>query len=110
MHRTIPVASTALLLLVCTHAEAGRIYGGLQIQNQAVPAGTALQIHCDGDNYNGTVKKHGRYSIDIPKQGPCTLSLPSYGGVSTRIISFREATRYNFQITRVNGDYRLRRR
>lgn len=110
MYRPIPVASAALLLLVCANTEAGRIYGGLQIQNQAVPAGTALQINCDGTNYQGSVREHGRYSVDIPRQGPCTLILPSYGGASTRIISFREATRYNFQITRANGTYRLRRR
>lgn len=110
MNRLANAASTALFFLTCANAQAGRIYGGLQVQNQAVPSGTALQINCGGTTYSGTVKQHGRYSIDVSKQGPCTLNLPAYAGASIRLISFREATRYNFQITRANGSYRLRRK
>jgi hypothetical protein len=99
-----------VLMTAMATAEAGRIYGSLQIDGKAVPTGTEIVINCAGQSYTTKVQEHGRYSINVGKQGTCSFSVAGYAGASTDVDSYAEATRYNFLISRSGNSYRMKRK
>jgi len=98
-----------VLMTAMATAEAGRIYGSLQIDGQAVPTGTQIVINCSGQSYPTKVQKHGRYSVNVNKQGTCSFSVAGYTGASTNVDSYNEATRYNFLIKRSGSSFSIKR-
>jgi len=93
-----------VLLLVAAGAHAGKIYGSLQVDGKAVPEGTQVQVNCSGRAYPPVkVGSHGRYSINIDQNGPCSLSVAGYAGASIQVISYDQPTRYNLLLKR-DGD------
>ena len=91
-------------------AEAGRIYGSLQIDGQAVAKGTKIVIDCSGKSDDTEVQEHGRYSLNVARQGTCTFSIDGYTGALIDIVSYAEATRYNFAISRNGNVFTVRRK
>jgi len=98
-----------VLMTAMATAEAGRIYGSLQIDGQAVAEGTQVVVNCSGKSYKTEVQKHGRYSVNVGKEGTCSFSVAGYAGVSTDVDSYKEATRYNFLIKRSGSKYSIKR-
>ncbi|WP_455218905.1 hypothetical protein [Kaarinaea lacus] len=98
-----------VLMVVMTTAEAGRIYGSLQIDGQAVAKGTQVVINCSGKPYQSNVQNHGRYSVNVDRQGACTFSVAGFKGASIDVNSYAEATRYNFIIKRSGNRYSIQR-
>ena len=95
------------LVLVTSIAEAGRVYGSLQVDGKAAPLGTELVFQCPDKSYPTTVGKHGRYSVSIGVEGACTLTVKGYENASIDIVSYKDATRYNFLLSRSGGVYKL---
>lgn len=104
------LALFVVLVSVMASAEAGRIYGGLQIDGQAVAKGTKIVIDCSGTLYDTVVQEHGRYSLNIGRRGTCTFSIDGYTGALIDIVSYAEATRYNFAISRNGNIYTMKRK
>lgn len=104
------IITLVALLLAASAAEAGKIYGSLQIDGQAVIQGTRVSINCAGTDYTAEVGDHGRYSVNVEMEGPCSLSIAGYAGASAKIISYKEATRYNFLLTRSGNGYNMQRK
>lgn len=87
-----------ILLFISPQVNAGKIYGALQINGEAVSTHSTVTIKCGATSYQAKVQKYGRYSINVIKEGPCTMTLtiPGQGSASASIVSYHEATRYNF--------------
>lgn len=100
----------AVLLAAMSTAEAGKIYGSLQVDGQAVAPGTQVNINCAGTTYSAAVGDHGRYSVHAEREGSCSISIVGYAGASAKIISYQEATRYNFLLTRSGNGYSMQRK
>ena len=100
----------AVLMVATSTVEAGKIYGSLQVDGQAVAPGTQVNISCAGTTYSAVVGDHGRYSVNVEREGACSLSIAGYAGASTKIISYQEATRYNFLLTRSGNGYSMQRK
>ncbi|WP_455222720.1 hypothetical protein [Kaarinaea lacus] len=98
-----------ILLLIAVAAEAGRIYGSLQVNGKAVAQGTQVSVNCSGQSYTTQVGKHGRYSVNVGREGVCTISVEGYAGASTDLVSYKEATRYNFTLASSGGSYTMKR-
>ncbi|NOY62588.1 MAG: hypothetical protein GXP10_05425 [Gammaproteobacteria bacterium] len=86
-------------------AQAGKIYGTLQFNGQAVAQGTAVILKCSGQRYSALVGKHGRYTLNVRGEGPCSLTVGGYAGASARVVSYGEPTRYNFIISKNGNGY-----
>ncbi|WP_455208353.1 hypothetical protein [Kaarinaea lacus] len=99
-----------LLLAATTAAEAGKIYGSLQVDGQAIAEGTQVSVNCAGTSYIGNVGNHGRYSVNVDREGPCVLSVNGFAGATTDVVSYNEATRYNFLLTRSGSGYNMERK
>lgn len=100
----------AVLMFVTATAEAGRIYGSLQVDGKAVKAGTKVALDCSGKSYTTTVQSHGRYSVNVSKEGPCSFSVAGFPGAATKVVSYNEATRYNFLLSRSGNGYSIKRK
>jgi len=98
-----------ILLLVTVTAEAGRIYGSLQVNGKAVAKGTTVNVNCSGTSYSAQVGSHGRYSVNVNQEGSCNLSIEGYSGASTNVVSYKEATRYNFALSGSGGSFSITR-
>lgn len=100
MKTTLCIAAIMLFILPLPSL-AGKIYGGIQYNGKAVASGASIAIVCGSQSYNGTVQQHGRYSINVPVEGRCILNLniPNKGKASIKVVSYKDATRYNFAYT-----------
>ena len=109
-----PFASTcvAIALLAPAVVYAGQIYGTIVLEGQGVKS-AALEIQCGKDEpVKGTTAADGSYRINVPQQGQCTLTLPSYEGKpSTMVFSTSNPSVYNFELAKgADGKYELKRR
>jgi len=98
-----------ILLFVTVTAEAGRIYGSLQVNGKAVAKGTKVTVNCSGNSYSTQVGAHGRYSVNVNQEGSCSLSVEGYSGASTGVVSYKEATRYNFALSGSGSSFSITR-
>src|SRR5262245_20908098 len=101
----------AVILLVPAVVSAGQIYGTIVFEGQGLK-GAALEIQCGKDEpVKGTTAADGSYRINVPQQGQCTLTLPSYAGSSASIFSGPNPAAYNYELTKLaDGKYELKRR
>jgi hypothetical protein len=91
---------------------AGQIYGTIVADNLPVKD-TDIEIKCGEDApLKGKTATDGAYRINVPKDGQCSLTLPTYAGKpSATIFSTPNPTLYNFTIVKIaDGKYELRRR
>lgn len=106
----IPVV--LLIGLVCTSSQAlaGKLYGSLVLNGKPLATNTNLTVTCGNATYTGTVKANGRYTVVAAKEGACRLQVQGYPGASAKVVSYAEATRYNFAISGSGGNYKMQRR
>ena len=74
---------------------------------------TDIEIKCGEEAPSkGKTAADGAYRINVPQQGQCSLTLPTYmGKPSAMIFSTPNPTLYNFQVVKVaEGKFELRRR
>jgi hypothetical protein len=91
---------------------AGQIYGTIVADGQPIKD-TDIEIKCGEEAPSkGKTAADGAYRINVPQQGQCSLSLPTYMGKPTAMIfSTPNPTLYNFQVVKVaEGKFELRRR
>jgi hypothetical protein len=99
-------------LLVPVVVYAGQIYGTIIFGGQGLKS-VAVEIQCGKeDPVMGTTAADGSYRINVPPQGQCTLTLPSYEGrPSAAVFSGPNPSAYNYELTKLaNGKYELKRR
>ena len=100
----------AVLILSAAQVEAGKVYGSLLVDGNPVPEGKQVVINCSGNTSTAKVKQHGRYSVNLNTEGPCTLSVTGYPGATIKLVSYNEATRYNFLLKRSGSSYKISRK
>lgn len=76
---------------------AGQIYGFIVDADGRPVAGAAIQINCGGGQIPSATARDGTYRVNVPQQGPCTLTLPGYKA-SAAIVSYPNPSEYNFQL------------
>ena len=102
----------AFAVFLCASVSAGAIYGTIVADNQPVKD-TDIEIKCGEDApIKGKTAADGAYRISVPKDGQCSLTLPTLAGKpSAAIFSTPNPTLYNFTIVKIaDGKYELRRR
>jgi hypothetical protein len=102
----------AFALSASVPLSAGQIYGTIVADNQPVKD-TDIEIKCGEDApLKGKTAADGAYRINVPQQGQCSLTLPTYAGKpSATIFSTPNPTLYNFTLVKVaEGKFELRRR
>jgi hypothetical protein len=102
----------AFALSVSAVLSAGQIYGTIVAENQPVKD-TDYEIKCGEDApLKGKTAADGAYRINVPKEGQCSLTLPTYvGKPSASIFSTPNPTLYNFAVVKnAEGKFELKRR
>ena len=99
-----------VLMVVMVTAEAGKIYGSLQVDGKAVAVGTKIVVKCGSKTYSAKVEKYGRYNLYVDGEGRCSLEVVGHKGASIGIISYNEATRYDFTLNRSQSGYNIQRK
>ena len=91
---------------------AGQIYGTIVADGQPIKD-TDIEIKCGEDApLKGKTAADGAYRVNVPPQGQCTLTLPTYAGKpSATIFSTPNPALYNFSVVKIaEGKFELRRR
>ena len=99
-------------LLIPVIADAGQIYGTIMFEGKGLK-GAGIEIQCGKDEaVTGTTAADGSYRINVPQQGQCTLTLPSYEGrPSAAVFSGPNPAAYNYELAKLaDGKYELKRR
>ena len=109
-----PFKTTFLVfaLLVPAIVYAGQVYGTIVFEGQGIKS-AAVEIQCAKEEaVKGTTAADGSYRINVPHQGQCTLTLPSYEGrPSASIFSGPNPASFNYELTKLaDGKYELKRR
>src|SRR6188474_2847044 len=102
----------AFALTATAVLSAGQIYGTIVADGQPVKD-TDIEIKCGEDPpLKGKTAADGAYRINVPPQGQCSLTLPTYAGKpSATIFSTPNPALYNFAIVKnAEGKYELKRR
>jgi hypothetical protein len=103
---------TTIALLAPAVLSAGQIYGTISAEGKGVKD-VAVDIKC-GSNEAVSAKTaaDGAYRINVPQQGQCTLTLPSYEGKpSAMVFSTPNPSAYNFELVKLaDGKFELKRR
>ena len=103
---------TAIAMLVPAVLSAGQIYGTIVEGGKGLKE-VAVEIKCgSNDAVAGKTSADGAYRLNVPQQGQCTLTLPSYEGKpSTMVFSTSNPSVYNFELAKgSDGKYELKRR
>jgi hypothetical protein len=112
MRRRTAALCFAFALSVSAVLSAGPIYGTIVAENQPVKD-TDIEIKCGEDApVKGKTAADGAYRINVPKEGQCSLTLPTFAGKpSAAIFSTPNPTLYNFAVVKnAEGKYELKRR
>jgi hypothetical protein len=48
--------------------------------------------------------------VNVSQEGPCSISVDGYAGASAEVVSYDEATRYNFLLSPGGNGYRMERK
>jgi hypothetical protein len=91
---------------------AGQIYGTIVADNQPVKD-TDIEIKCGEEAaLKGKTAADGAYRINVPQEGQCALTLPTYEGrPSATIFSTPNPALYNFAVVKnAEGKFELKRR
>lgn len=97
-------------VLIPASLKAGLIYGSVNKQGGPVP-NTQIKIQCPTGGATGNTTGDGSFSIRVPAEGRCTVSLPAYPGASIIVPSYGKPAQYDFELVpRQGGGYELRTR
>jgi len=110
--RAITYVCLAVALAIPSIAHAGQVYGTIVLDGKGL-GGANVEITCGSDPaVKGTTAGDGAYRINVPQQGQCTLTLPSYeGSPSAAIFSGPNPAAYNYELVKgANGKFELKRR
>ena len=102
----------AFALAASAVLSAGQIYGTIVTDNQPVKDAD-IEIKCGEEApLKGKTAADGAYRINVPHEGQCALSLPSYAGKpSATIFSTPNPALYNFALVKdAEGKFELKRR
>ena len=102
----------AFALSLSAVLSAGPVYGTIVADGQPVKD-TDIEIKCGEDAaLKGKTAADGAYRLTVPKEGQCSLTLPSYAGKpSATIFSTPNPALYNFSVVKVaEGKFELKRR
>lgn len=91
---------------------AGQIYGTIVADNQPVKD-TDIEIKCGEEApLKGKTAVDGAYRINVPQEGQCSLTLPTYAGrPSATVFSTPNPALYNFAVVKdADGKFELKRR
>ena len=102
----------AFALSAAAVLSAGQIYGTIVADNQPVKD-TDIEITCGEEPpLKGKTAADGAYRINVPQQGQCALTLPTYEGKpSATIFSTPNPALYNFAVVKnAEGKFELKRR
>ena len=91
---------------------AGQIYGTIVADNQPVKD-TEIEIKCGEEApLKGKTAADGAYRINVPQEGQCSLTLPTYAGrPSATVFSTPNPALYNFAVVKdADGKFELKRR
>ena len=102
----------AFALALSTVLSAGQVYGTIVADGQPVKD-TDIEIKCGEEApLKGKTAADGAYRINVPQQGQCSLSLPTYTGKpSAPIFSTPNPALYNFAVEKdAEGKIVLKRR
>lgn len=92
---------------------AAQITGNLRDMGKSVGADVGVVVQCDAESYSGTTDVFGSYSVFVPRQGKCVLSVQYHGQTTTGIdvYSYADPVKYDFDLVRAaDGTYSLTRR
>ena len=109
--RAITYVCLALAMAIPSVVYAGQVYGTIVMDGKGV-GGANVEISCGSDPaVKATTAADGAYRINVPQQGQCTLTLPSYEGTSAAIFSGPNPAAYNYELVKgANGKFELKRR
>lgn len=101
-----------IALFVPAIVDAGQVYGTIVSEGQGLKS-VSIEIQCGKDAaVTGATTADGSYRINVPQQGQCALTLPTYAGRPTAtIFSSPNPSLYNFDLVKLgDGKFELRRR
>ena len=110
--RSIKCACVLLALCFPAVLDAGQVYGTIVSEGKGVQSAN-IEIKCgSADAVTGATAADGAYRINVPQQGQCSLTLPTYPGKpSATIFSTPNPALYNFEIVKLaDGKVELKRR
>jgi hypothetical protein len=98
----------ALIFLFPSFSYAAQIFGSLRKQGGAPVAG-AIEINCGGQIYRGNADANGSYSVFVPRQDKCNLTVfyENRTSMPMPIFSYSDPTRYDFELLS-SGELRRR--
>jgi hypothetical protein len=98
------------VLFVPAMLYAGQVYGTIVMDGKGV-GGAGIEIQCGSDApITGSTGADGSYRINVPKEGQCTLTLPTHGKASAMIFSGPNPSAFNFELVKSGDKYELKRR
>jgi hypothetical protein len=115
----IVLTGIALALLGTSPAVAGRIFGDIKMAGKPVPAGlqvTITQPLAAKDSTAAgadttTTDKFGSYKLNVKGDGKCLLTVKlEKESAQLAVFSYKEATRYDLILEKVNGKLSVRRK
>ena len=110
--RATMIGTAMVAILIPAIASAGQIYGTIVLDGKGVKE-LAVEIKCgSNDVVSAKTAADGGYRLNVPQQGQCTLTLPSYEGKpATMVFSTSNPSVYNFEIVKgADGKFELKRR
>ncbi len=100
-----------LICLSVSCAWAGEIYGTITDSDKPTPAGVKVEITAAGNQYNCETDKTGSYHVFVKETGKAALTVVFKNQKpATNIFSYDKATRYDWDITVVDGKMTLKRK
>lgn len=112
MRSLTPLFCLGFAALASAVLSAGQVYGTIISEGQPLKS-VAFEIQCGKEAaVTGTTAADGAYRINVPQQGECALTLPSYEGRPSAVVfSTPNPSLYNFELVKGSGGkYELRRR
>jgi hypothetical protein len=103
---------TVVVLLVIflspAFLSAAQIFGNIRKQGGPPVAG-AVEIKCGDRAYPGSADAYGAYSIFVPQQGKCSLTVryENKPSLPVAVFSYGDPTRYDFELL-PSGELRRR--
>lgn len=99
------------IFFITSVAMAGEIYGTIEDAGKPVQAGVKVEVTVAGKSFTGETDKLGTYHVFATDKGKGTLTA-SYKDQkpSAEIISFDNATRYDWTVETAGGKMALKRK
>ena len=98
------------LLLICTPALAGEMYGTITSGGKPVD-GVAVEANCGGKSYPTKTDKSGSYHLAVQEKGKCTLTVKYQNqSPSIEVASYDEGVQVDLVLEAKDGAVSLKRK